>query len=32
MAELAKVDFEALCDEAYATMETETKLIFEGYR
>ena len=32
MAELRKVDFEALCDEAYATMETETKLIFEGYR
>ena len=32
MAELRKVDFAALCDEAYATMETETKLIFEGYR
>ena len=32
MAELKKVDFEALCEEAYATMYTETKLIFEGYR
>ena len=27
-----KVDFEGLCNEAYATMETETKLIFDGYR
>ncbi len=32
MAELKKVDFEALCEEAYATMYTETKLIFDGYR
>lgn len=32
MAELAKVDAEALLDEAYATMTTETKLIYEEYR
>ena len=32
MAELQKVDFPALCEEAYASMYTETKLIFEGYR
>ena len=32
MAELAKLDFDALMEEAYATMETETKLIFERYR
>ena len=32
MAELAKVDFEALLDEAYATMTTETKLIYPDYR
>jgi thiamine biosynthesis protein ThiI len=32
MAELAKVDAEALLEEAYATMTTETKLIFENYR
>ena len=32
MAELSKLDFEALIDEAYATMETETKLIFPEYR
>ena len=32
MAELAKVDVEALLDEAYATMETETKLIYPDYR
>ncbi len=32
MAELAKVDFKGLLEEAYATMTTETKLIFEGYR
>ena len=32
MAELKKVDFDALCDEAYATMYTETKLIFPEYR
>ena len=28
MAELAKVDFEALCDEAFATMTTEKKSIY----
>lgn len=32
MAELAKLDVEALLDEAYATMRTETKLIFPEYR
>lgn len=32
MAELSKLDVEALLDEAYATMYTETKLIFENYR
>ena len=32
MAELSKLDFEALIDEAYATMQTETKLIFPEYR
>ena len=32
MAELAKVDFETLLDEAYATMTTETKLIYPDYR
>ena len=32
MAELAKLDYEALLDEAYATMTTETKLIFPEYR
>ncbi len=32
MAELQKVDFESLLDEAYATMTTETKLIFPEYR
>ena len=32
MAELAKLDVEALLDEAYATMTTETKLIFPEYR
>ncbi len=32
MKELEKVDFEGLLEEAYATMYTETKLIFEGYR
>ncbi len=31
-AELSKLDFEALIDEAYATMTTETKLIFPEYR
>ena len=32
MAELSKLDFEALIDEAYATMTTETKLIFPEYK
>ena len=32
MAELSKLDYEALIDEAYATMTTETKLIFPEYR
>jgi thiamine biosynthesis protein ThiI len=32
MAELKKVDFEALCEEAWESMYTETKYIFEGYR
>jgi thiamine biosynthesis protein ThiI len=32
MAELAKVDFDALFEEAYATMTTELKLIFPEYR
>ena len=32
MAELAKVDVEALLDEAYATMTTETKLVYPEYR
>ena len=32
MAELAKLDVEALIDEAYATMTTETKLIYPEYR
>ncbi len=32
MAELAKVDVEALLDEAYATMVTETKLIYPDYK
>ncbi len=32
MAELEKLDVEALLDEAYATMTTETKLIFPEYR
>ena len=32
MAELKKVDFEGLCNEAWETMQTETKYIFEGYR
>ena len=31
-AELKKLDFAALVDEAYATMETETKLVFDTYR
>ena len=32
MRELAKVDVEALIEEAYATMYTETKLIYPTYR
>ncbi len=32
MAELRKVDFEGLCEEAWNSMTTETKYIFEGYR
>ena len=32
MRELAKVDVEALIEEAYATMYTETKLIYPEYR
>ncbi len=32
MAELGKVDAEALIEEAYAGMTTETKLLFEEYR
>ena len=31
-AELAKIDVEALLDEAYATMTTETKLVYPEYR
>lgn len=32
MAELSKLDLDALLDEAYATLTTETKLIFPEYR
>ena len=32
MAELEKLDYEALIDEAYATMTTEVKLIYPDYR
>ena len=32
MAELEKLDVESLLDEAYATMTTETKLIYPDYR
>ena len=32
MAELSKVDVDALIDEAYATMTTETKLVYPEYR
>ncbi len=32
MREVEKLDVDALLDEAYATMYTETKLIYEGYR
>jgi thiamine biosynthesis protein ThiI len=31
MRELEKIDFEGLIDEAYATMTTETKLVYPGY-
>ena len=31
-AELKKVDFEGLLEEAYSTMTTETKLVFPEYR
>ena len=32
MAELNKVDADALIEEAYATMKTVTKLVYDGYR
>ncbi len=32
MKELEKIDFEGLLEEAYTTMYTETKVVFEGYR
>ena len=32
LAELAKVDANALLEEAYASMYTETRVIFDGYR
>ena len=32
MAELSKLDVDALLDEAYATMTTEVKLVFGGYK
>ena len=32
MAELAKLDVDALMEEAYASMYTVTKLVYEGYR
>ena len=32
MRELSKVDVDALLEEAYATMTTETKVVYEGYR
>ena len=32
MRELEKVDIEALMEEAYATMTTETKLVYPNYR
>ncbi len=32
MAELEKIDYEALIDEAYATMTTEVKLVFPEYK
>ena len=30
--QLEKIDFDGLCEEAYATMTTETKLVYDGYR
>ena len=32
LRELEKVDMQALLDEAYASMQTVTKLVYEGYR
>ena len=32
MAEVAKLDFDALLDEAYKSMTTETKLVYPSYR
>jgi hypothetical protein len=32
MEELKKIDFDALLEEAYGTMTTETKLIFPEYK
>ena len=32
MAQLERVDFEGLIEEAYATMTTETKVVYDGYR
>ena len=32
MAELKKVDFDSLIEEAYSSMYTVTKLVYEGYR
>ncbi len=32
MRELEKVDFEGLLEEAYATMTTEVKVVYDGYR
>ena len=32
MAEIAKLDFDALLEEAYASMYTETKLVYPEYR
>lgn len=32
MSELAKLDVDALIEEAYATMYTETKVVYDGYK
>jgi hypothetical protein len=32
MAQLERIDFEGLLDEAYATMTTETKLVYPTYK